>query len=386
MISERFFRAPPIRLTLLAACAYATTLVGSIPCAHAQGGPNAARTKAGAAARPSSERTPTQPNAESAGASGDKARRDASGGETDSAAYREFIEQGLAEFKLQNWPEARLLFRRAHELNPNARTSRSIGMVSFEMREYVPAVIALTEALADTRQPLTPAQRKECEALLLRAQTFVGSFVLNLTPAQLVLTVDGSASVLDAEGRLLIAFGEHTVQASAPNYETVTRVLTVEGGETKPLEIVLRRSSTLPPLVVSQEADQRAAPPHDAVVGARTSPAPEAREGGLRYTWVALGASAAFGAAAVSTWMIGQDKFDTLKNQCEAAAAAGTGCVRGETDISAPERLSRTTNVLLGLSAASLVTAVVLLPLEWPRERRVTLGVGPSQLSVRGSF
>jgi hypothetical protein len=382
MTSERFFRAPPLRLTLLAACAYASTLVGMIPYAHAQGGPNVHRTKPGASARPTSERATSHPVAESGGTNGDKGRRDSSGGDTGSAAYREFIEQGLAEFKLQNWPEARVLFRRAHELNPNARTARSIGMVSFEMREYVPAVIALTEALADTRQPLTSAQRKECEALLLRAQTFVGSFVLNLTPAQLVMTVDGSAPVRDAEGRLLVAFGEHTLQASAPDYETVTRVLTVEGGETKPLEIVLRRAAPQP-LAVVQEADQRVAPRHDIVVGAT---APEtmtpAREGGLRYTWVALGASAAFGAAAVGTWMIGQQKFDTLRDQCEA----GGGCVRGETDVSAPERLSRTTNVLLGLSAASLVAAVVLLPIEWPRERRVTLGVGPSQLSVRGSF
>jgi hypothetical protein len=369
---------------VLAACAFATTLLGAIPHAHAQGGANAPRTKAGASARPTSERGTSA--AESGGTAGDKARREASGGDTGSQAYRDFIEQGLAEFKLQNWPEARLLFRRAHELNPNARTSRSIGMVSFEMREYVPAVVALTEALADARQPLTPAQRKECEALLVRAGTFVGAFALHLTPAQLTLTVDGAAPVFDADGRLLVAFGEHTLQASAPEHEIATRVLTVEGGEVKPLEIVLRRFAQQPSAALA-EADQRVAPRNDAVVGpAAVAPVAREHEGGLRYTWVALGASSAFGAAAVGTWMLGQSKFQNLKDQCEAAAAQGAGCVRGETDVSVPQRLSRTTNVLLGLSAASLVTTVVLLPIEWPRERRLTVGVGPSQLSVRGSF
>ena len=385
MTSERFFRTSPIRLTLLTVCVYATALAGTYPHAHAQGGASGPRQKAGASATPGSERATLKPAVEAAGTSSDKSRRESSAEDVGSTAYREFIEQALNEFKLENWPEARLLFRRAHELSPNARTLRGIGLVSFEMRDYVPAVLALTESLADTRQPLTPAQRKECEVLLVRAQTFVGVYALKLTPPDLTLTVDGSAGVRDAQGRLLVAFGEHTVQASAPDHETTTRTLSVRGGETEPLEVELRGSA--PQAIVGVEAEERALPRREGSVRT-TAPAPvsHAREGGLRYSWVALGSSAAFGAAAVGTWMVGQNKFDTLKAECEASAAQGSGCVRGETDISAPQRLSRTTNALLGLSAASLVTALVLLPFEWPRERRLALGVGPSQLSIRGSF
>ena len=45
------------------------------------------------------------------------------------AQYKQLIQQALGEFRRQNWPEARVLFRRAHALSPNARTLRGMGVV-----------------------------------------------------------------------------------------------------------------------------------------------------------------------------------------------------------------------------------------------------------------
>src|SRR4051794_16670861 len=72
-------------------------------------------------------------------------------GAAEASEYRELIEQALSEFKHKNWPEARVLFRRAHELSPNARTLRGMGVVSYEMRDYVHAVLELSSALVDAR-------------------------------------------------------------------------------------------------------------------------------------------------------------------------------------------------------------------------------------------
>ena len=55
-------------------------------------------------------------------------------------AYRRLIKEGLAEYEARHFDEARSLFQRAHDLNPNARTHRGIGMASFELRDYVSAV------------------------------------------------------------------------------------------------------------------------------------------------------------------------------------------------------------------------------------------------------
>lgn len=304
-----------------------------------------------------------------------------------SPEYRELIEQALSEFKHKNWPEARVLFRRANELSPNARTQRGIGVVSYEMRDYVQATLALAAALADTRQPLTDAQKRECTGLLTRARTFVGSYALSLEPQDADVSLDGAPLVRDGEGRVLVSFGEHTLSASAPGYQSSTSKFAVQGGERGELRLVLYKLGA--PQAVGQ-----ATAPASSVEKTIEQPAPTEkpapprieRTGGLRYTWVALGASAAFGGAAAATWFVGQGKVDSLAKSCDRAEASGTPCPPGSVDTSQPKRFERATNALIGLSGGALITAVVLAAFEWPRERRLALDVGPRQLSLRGSF
>lgn len=361
--------------------------------AHAQATPAAPSAPAPQPERAARAKAPAKGAAKPAGApgasapaSGTAAAREVDASDPDSAVYRDLVDHALSEFKLENWPEARLLFRRAHELNPNARTLRGIGVVSYEMRDYVPAVVALTEALADQRQPLTPAQRKECEELLARAQTFVASFSLRLLPATATFKVDGAQPTKDSGGRLLLSFGEHAIEAAAPDYESVTKRLVVEGNEHGVLEIVLQpaKPPAATPALASAASDPIVVP--DAPARAATSEKIGAREGGLRYTWVALGASAAFGGAAAATWFSAERKFERLKDDCQEAATQGSPCVRGQTDTDAVKRSERLTNALLGMSAASLLTAAILMPIEWPREKRLALDLGPHRIGLRGSF
>jgi hypothetical protein len=299
--------------------------------------------------------------------------------EAGSSEYRTLIDQALSEFGHKNWPEARVLFRRAHELNPNARTLRGMGLTSYEMRDYVNAVLQLSAALEEKRQPLTEAQRKECEQLLARSRTFVGAYALTLEPAQAVITLDGATPVRDGAGRVLVPFGEHTFKASAPDYLDETHKLSVQGGEQSELTITLRK-----PQLASAAAVEPPANPF----GKRSTPEPvRVKTGGLKYSYVALGATAAFGAAAVGTWFAGQGKLDDLDRDCAERATGATPCVRGGVDTGGVKTLERTTNALLGLTGAALVATAVLATIEWPRERRTyALELGPQRFSLRGSF
>src|SRR6188508_389327 len=72
----------------------------------------------------------------------------------DDAAYRASVDEAVAEFSAGHWEEARTLFKRAHERQPNARTLRGMGMAAFEMRMYVTAIRELEAALRDARKPL----------------------------------------------------------------------------------------------------------------------------------------------------------------------------------------------------------------------------------------
>jgi hypothetical protein len=321
----------------------------------------------------------------------------ASAGAQDGAedpAYKELIEQALSEFKHKNWPEARVLFMHAHERNPNARTSRGMGVVSFEMRDYLNAVVNLKAALEDTRQPLTEAQRKECESLLARARTYVGVFTVKLDPPDAYVLLDGGAPNRDEAGRLLVPFGEHVVSASAPGRQATSIRLNVQGGERGEVSLLLPReqpASTAAP--VQRDASGALPPQPERETGSTPSQAGRPRQAhdgfvghGLKFTWIALGASALFGGTAGLMWRLGDKKLDDLDRRCRERADTGSPCTRDNTGADRVKRYEMLTNASLGVSGAALAAFAVLMGLEWPRERNLSLGVGRDSLLLRGAF
>lgn len=311
------------------------------------------------------------------------------------AGYKELIEQALVEFQHKNWPEARVLFTRAHELNPNARTLRGIGVVSFEMRDYPSAVVNLAAALEDKRQPLTDTQRKQCESLLTRARTYVGVYTVKVDPPDAKLTLDGGDPTFDEAGKLLVPFGEHELSGSAPGRATTLVRLTVQGGErgevtlslppeAAPSAVLLAAPDAGTPRAL-ETSPQTAAPP---AAPTRSTPKSSAgfRGHGLKYTWVALGASALFGGGAAAFWALGQNKLDHLDAKCADRASSADACTPQNTNTDKVKLYENLTNASIGVSAAALLTAGILMGLEWPRERRLSFGVGPRSVTVRGAF
>jgi hypothetical protein len=148
----------------------------------------------------------------------------------DSAEYRAAIADAVNEFRVGNWAEAKTLFREAHRLYPNARTLRGLGIVAFELRQYVEAMTLLQQALVDQRKPLDAGQRREATDQIARAERFVARLALQLAPANATVTVDGEAGTFDAQHELLVAAGERAVLVSAPGYESQTKRIEVEGG------------------------------------------------------------------------------------------------------------------------------------------------------------
>src|SRR3954470_14714051 len=65
------------------------------------------------------------------------------------AGYDDLIKRAVVEFDNSHWAEARALFGRAHELAPNARTFRGLGITAFELRRYVDATRELEASLND---------------------------------------------------------------------------------------------------------------------------------------------------------------------------------------------------------------------------------------------
>jgi hypothetical protein len=215
------------------------------------------------------------------------------------AEYRQLVDDGVAEFGRGNWSEARAFFSRAHQLKPSARTLRGLGLVAYELRNYVEAEALLARALNEPVHPLTAELRSQAEDTLARARALIGRFRVRVSPADARLWVDGHETELRA-GVLSLDAGAHKLVAQRAGFVDGELRIDVHGGESEELVLTLRRA---PSLAV-------AAPPvagGDARTDARVS-----AEGGARpredhddssvfespWLWTAVAVLAAGGTAA----------------------------------------------------------------------------------------
>lgn len=279
----------------------------------------------------------------------------------ENAAVPVLIGDAVAEYDAGRYEEARALFRLAHEKAPTARTLRGIGMASFEMRDYVEATRALAASLRDQRRPLTPEQRKHAEALLSRAQTFVGHFSVKLSPASISVFVDGRPAMFEADGTLLLPLGRHEISlrcsSCAPNEKQVP--LDVVGGEKKPLELVLAPASAPPP-TANDSAGGTGQGNVPTLIGGDTDAA-----GGQsnKHLWLAGVAGVAAIAAGGSAlwWRSQQQELDS----CRSMEAAQLADCTNEDSLSTKRSAAMGTTIGLGVTA---IATGVLAAIFWSRQ------------------
>lgn len=156
----------------------------------------------------------------------------------DPPEYTEAVKLGVAEFADKNFDEARSQFARAHSLYPNARTLRALGMVEFELKNYVESTHYLSEALSSQEKPLDPDKRTQTEQLLKRAQGYIARYTLDIEPGTTV-RVDGSLAQVSPGGELVLEVGDHVLEFRAPGRIADKRRLNVQGGEQKMVRVVL---------------------------------------------------------------------------------------------------------------------------------------------------
>jgi tetratricopeptide (TPR) repeat protein len=170
--------------------------------------------------------------------------------------YRELVRRALAAFDQKQWDKARELFSAAHELDPNARTLRGLGMVAFEMEDFVEAYKLLYQSLHDRRRPLEGALREKTEDLLKRTRLLVGRVRLSVTPDEALVHMDGES--VDPTAELWVTIGLHLLTVEARGYETKKISLDIRDGddqqlevELEPLDLGARRTASMAPVAVN---------------------------------------------------------------------------------------------------------------------------------------
>jgi hypothetical protein len=309
-------------------------------------------------------------------------------GERIDADTARLIADAVAEYDAGRFEEARALFRSAHARSPNARTLRGIGMASFDLRDYVEATRTLDESLREKRRPLTAEQRRQVEALLARAETFIGRFTPRVDPPDAVLLVDGRPPRIEADGTVLLSFGHHRFTARCagctPDEKGVD--LEVVGGERSPVELMLARASSAgvgvaPPGDLRPAIDDRAQDRSRLLLREGTEADSSARK--ATVLWVAGGALAALVGAGVAAvwWHDRQNELDA----CNAAEAGGERCTTDAT-ISTQRNVAVGVTVGLGAAALTLGTVAAVLwsrrQIEHPQAVACSAGIGSMSCEI----
>jgi tetratricopeptide (TPR) repeat protein len=164
----------------------------------------------------------------------------------ETSEYTEAVNLGLAEFDEKNFAEARVHFARAHAIYPSARTLRALGMVQFELKNYVESAQFLEQALASQERRLEADKREKTEKLLARALGYIARLTLDIAPDTQV-TVDGRPSNLSSGAELVLGVGEHVLEFRAPGRITDKRTLQIQGGEQEVLRVQLATVSEASP-------------------------------------------------------------------------------------------------------------------------------------------
>jgi hypothetical protein len=290
----------------------------------------------------------------------------------EDAAYRGFVKDALSEYDAHHYEEARSLFRRAHQINPNARTLRGIGIASFDLRDYVAAARALSDSLADTRKPLTPEQRVHAQGLLERCRSFIDVYTLKITPADARVLLDGRPPDFEPDGTVLIGLGTHNFEASKGGYVLRAFSLAVRGGERK--ELVVTLEAKMPDAKGAPVATGREAP-----LAMTRAPASRARTSWL----IAAGGAGVLAAAAGAYWIFEAGQLNTCRNHPQGVLCDNEGAIKTDRNIAMAATLAS--------GAAALTFAVIGIlsgpsPAKVPQSRSLACGILPAGVSCSGRF
>jgi hypothetical protein len=295
--------------------------------------------------------------------------------------YQNLVQQALHEYELGNFSEARSFFARAHALSPNSRTLRGLGMSAYELRNYVDAIDLFEQALASQQRPLTQQMRREITELLAHARSFVTHLELRVEPKQAELRVDTRTVRREPDGSLLLDPGTHELEVDAPEYDSTTRTIRTNGGETLTLSVALKKSAG------SEIATTAEAPAAESLPSA--APETTARDsGGNEWApWVVIGAS---GAVAVAGGiMLGI----ALSNKNAVEHPEGSGDNKPVwSDYESRDKLVFPLSVA-GITALSLGVLGAATGLVWKvstsghdSREHAAFSVGPGQVHFRVSF
>jgi hypothetical protein len=295
-----------------------------------------------------------------------------------NADYEALIRDGVREYNLGNYAEARLMFSKAHALRPSARTLRGMGLSDFELKRYTLAIDELSAALDAKDRPLTGDHRALVTSALQRAQEYAARYTLVVPPGMTEIEVDGEARPLPASLELVLDPGQHHLAVQGPSGERIVRVLTADLGGRGRLSFMPESDES--PLTAARNAS-----------GAANGVGVPAEGGGGRtFTWIAAGATGVFATGIVVFGLLAgdsHDEFRALDARCPGSDCDEDAIAAARDDGQRQQTLANVSIALAGIAAATAVTLFFLEPDDdGAGDEQLRVGVAPGVAVLSGRF
>lgn len=218
----------------------------------------------------------------------------------DRDAARRSFQRGVSSYTEGNFSVALEAFQDAYRIAPHPSVRVNMANCYEQLGRPVEAVDHFSRFLIES--PDAPAdQTREIRATITRLRQTIGEVFLRVEPEGATITIDRMtilrAPVIDA---IQLAEGAHRFEITADGFATVTREVSVDGGERQELRIGLTPSGeTASPDPVS-DGDPRTDPDPDPVDPDPMTAPDEPSSGGISpYVWIAGGVTLALGATAI---------------------------------------------------------------------------------------
>jgi hypothetical protein len=153
------------------------------------------------------------------------------------------IRQGL-ELRRQGL-DARALpfFENAYRLARNARTAAQLGLEEMALGYWMEADQYLTEALTVADHPWVAKNKGTLEEARTKVRAMIGELTITGGPAGAEVVINGQAAGrLPLSEPIRLAKGAAQVELRAPGYEPASRMVTVPGGSSASVSLLLVRT------------------------------------------------------------------------------------------------------------------------------------------------
>jgi hypothetical protein len=163
---------------------------------------------------------------------------------SESGAYDKLLDRAIEAFDHEDFAQAFEDFEQAYQLRPNARVQRGLGIAALRLNRFGQAKRALSSALEDKRQALTPQQVAEVRELLEWMRTNLGTLNLHVFNGASAVRADDDLRIDNEPVRdatfILLSPGTHVLQLRVAGFEPHERRFTISAGAEERLDIDVR--------------------------------------------------------------------------------------------------------------------------------------------------